>query len=166
MRFLIAVLLYSSVYSNNLIDEKADQSVRDSYFYGSFNLGPAPFPLPGLGLGYRVQNNHFGLDTHVQATSIILAGAVKIQSQALYYFKPNLKSQCYMGLGGSYTKLFNSHSLGSLTSPEFTFGKSYLNKNDSKRHFEVQISWPVFLHEEKTHMTYFPLCVFSYAIGF
>lgn len=165
MKFLITLLLSASLYSNN-IDKEQTQEVNDSYFYGSFNLGPAPIPLPGFGLGYRVQNNHFGLDTHVQGTSIILATVVKVQTQAMYYFNPKLKSQLYMGIGGSYAKILADHDLGSVTSPEFTFGKSYLNENGSRRHLELQVSWPAFLPDAKTHLTYFPLCVFSYGIAF
>jgi hypothetical protein len=166
MKFLIAVLLSTALFSDNSIHKESSSKVNDSYFYGSFNLGPAPLPLPGFGLGYRVQNDHFGLDTHVQLTSVVVVNFLKVQSQALFYFKPKLESQFYMGLGGSYSKLFHSFEDCSLTSPEITFGKCYLNENDSRRHFELQISWPTFFHDEKTHIAYFPLCVFSYGIGF
>lgn len=168
MKFLLSLLLTTSLFSNNDdLKDKAKTEVHDSYFYGSFNLGPAPLPLPGFGLGYRVQNNHFGLDTHTQLSSAIVASLLKVESQALFYFNPKLKSQFYMGLGGSYSKIFHEYDKFSLTSPEITFGKSYLNENNSRRHFELQISWPVFIHgDEKTKFTYFPLCVISYGIGF
>jgi hypothetical protein len=164
--FLASISLYA-----DKDDTKHLDSTRDSYFYGSFNLGPAPIPLPGFGIGFRNQHNHTGVDTHLQLTTIGYASQLKYQAAGLYYFKPNLKSQMYTGLGASASYLFGGANLKKghvIASPEWCFGKTYLNENNQRRYLELQVSFPTFLIDSKKEPKpmYYPLCVFSYGIGF
>lgn len=168
MKKILTFLLSASLYAQTTDEKKVD----DFYGYGTFNLGPAPFPLPGFGLGLRSQNHHIGYDAHLQLTTIGYASQIKWQNSALFYAKPNLKSQFYTGLGGSLNAFFGStkFSKGHLgISPELTFGKSYLNEAESRRFMELQVSWPtcVFgLKDSGTKTIYFPGCVFSFGVGF
>ena len=84
----------------------------------------------------------------------------------MYYFKPNLKSEFYAGFGGSIGRYYGEYTKLNLASPEFIFGKSYLNKDDNRRYVELQVSFPTFISKDENRRVYIPLCVFSYGIGF
>lgn len=170
MKAFVLTLLTGSLIASES-DMPQDPKVKDHYFYGSFNLGPVPFPIPGFGVGYRTQHDHFGLDTHLQLTTIGYGSQLKYQAMGLYYFKPKKTSQFYTGLGASSSILFLKANLKKniwIASPEWSFGKAYLNENQERRYLELQVSFPTFgLAEYKDKKAwYFPLCVFSYGIGF
>jgi hypothetical protein len=166
MKKILLFLSCASLYANNT------EKVEDFYGYSTFNLGPAPIPLPGFGIGLRSQNHKLGYDAHLQLTTVGYLSQLKWQNSALFYITPNLKSQFYTGVGGSLSAFFSSKKVseGYLgLSPEFTFGKSYLNEADKRRFMELQVSWPTTIFGKKQHDTevlYFPGVVFTYGIGF
>lgn len=158
--------------------ETAAVNVTSSIGYFSIGVGPLPVPLPNFGLGYRFQRNHHGFDLSLQAATIVAVTQAKVSLLYDYYFKPNLNSQFYMGLGASASGLFENKKHWKKTtgsfSPELMFGKQYQNEAKDLRFLQLQISFPTFSIKKfperkftgKHHILYMPLVVLSYGICF
>ena len=146
--------------------------VKASYGYVSLGLGPFPIPMPLLGVGGRWQNGHNGFDASIQFISfgrgLTLA---KENIDYLYYFKPNLASQFYVGGGLGFTEVWSHRHMQAFLSPQLVFGKQYTNEAGGVRYFQAQID-PVFLdlnHLHKKHHNRFgtfPAVVISYGVCF
>jgi hypothetical protein len=133
--------------------------IKASYGYYCVGIGPLPFPAPLVGVGGRYQYGHHGFDGSLQASSLLFYNFVKVNANYLYYFKPNLDSQWYIGAGVGLTQPFSSLSArrsGVYVSPQLIIGKQYTNKHGSLRHFQAEISW----------LDEFPVAVISYGISF
>jgi hypothetical protein len=110
-------------------------------------------------VGGRYQNGHHGFDGSLQASSLLFFNFVKVNANYLYYFKPNLDSQWYIGAGAGLTQPFSSLSArrpAVYVSPQLVVGKQYANEHGSLRHFQAEISW----------LDEFPVAVISYGISF
>ncbi len=145
-------------------DAKTATEIHDRSGYVDLGLGPFPLPLPVFGVGYREQWNHHGLDTHLQLATVVHATVLKGSMHYLYYLKPNLASQTYVGGGASVGGLFVKHHDKALFSPEFVVGKQYINEAGDKRFFQAQTSWPTFASNKNP--VYFPMVVLSYGFMF
>ena len=91
--------------------------IQNEFGYVSIGGGPVPFPFPKVGLGYRLQKNHHGMDVSTQFG--VFSGGVS--ALYLYYPHPNLKRQGYKGIG-----LAAGHSLFDnvyYLSPKAVFGR-------------------------------------------
>jgi len=148
--------------------------VEASYGYVSLGLGLGSFPtlLPVFGVGGRFQNGHHGFDGSIQFGSLGRFFTVaKENFNYLYYFKPNLASQFYVGGGVAFTELWEHSHMGVLLSPQAIVGKQYTNKEGGVRYFQVQID-PVFLDLKRMHKegrirgAVSPAVVFSYGLCF
>jgi hypothetical protein len=146
-------------------EQEAPKPVYDHSGYFDVGLGPFPIPLPVFGIGQRMQWDHHGMDLHLLVSTIVAITEVKGTAMYLYYFKPSLASQFYVGGGLGAGGLFpNNHSHAKfLFSPEVVLGKQYTNEAGDKRFFQTEISWPTL---GSHHPFYFPLVVFSYGIMF
>jgi hypothetical protein len=141
--------------------------VTNSYGYFDIGLGPFPLPLPVFGLGYRFQRSHHGMDLSVNATTIIAVTQVKGNWAYLYYPNPNLKSQGYFGFGVGPSLILERHKHPAFClSPEFIFGKDYINDSGDHRFFQAQVSWPTVSFHKKAEAFWFPLVVFNYGFCF
>lgn len=135
--------------------------------YVSLGIGPAPFPLPIFGLGYRAQHNHHGFNTSfnfIALPDLFIAG----KGSALYdyYFNPNKVSQLYLGMGPAIIGGGSSYMGEIFGGAEFVVGKQYLNETGASRFFEVSIDIP-FIDFKRAHSCYpIPLVLFTYGIGF
>ena len=150
-----------------LAQEKETVSGQDLYL--SLGLGPFPIPMPLFGIGTRFQQGHHGADLSLQGITCGRRFSVlKENIDYLYYFKPKLASQFYLGCGVSFTEIFSHRHHETLLSPQLLIGKQYTNKDGDVRFFQAQIE-PVFLDlnriNKKQHWT-FPAVVISYGICF
>jgi hypothetical protein len=133
--------------------------VEASYGYYCVGIGPLPFPAPLVGVGGRYQYGHHGFDGSLQASSLLFFNVVKVNANYLYYFKPNLDSQWYIGAGVGLTQPFSAliaRRPGPYVSPQLVVGKQYTNERGNPRHFQAEISW----------LDEFPVAVISYGISF
>jgi hypothetical protein len=146
-------------------EQKQPNAIHDRSGYVDLGLGPLPALLPVFGVGYREQWGHHGLDNHLQVATVVQATALKGSSHYLYYFKPNLASQFYVGGGASVGGVFIKHGRDKfIVSPDLVVGKQYKNEAGDKRFFQAQTSWPTFTQTGK--VTYFPIVVLSYGFMF
>lgn len=139
--------------------------------YGELGLGPFPLPVPVFGLGYREQIGHHGWDLSLKVSTVVCATHLKGSLIHHYYFKPDLRSQFYVGAGASMGALFGHHDWDStaLASPEFVFGKQYLTQTGGLRFFQAQASFPTLTFNRKHHKSepfWMPLVVLSYGVLF
>jgi hypothetical protein len=149
------------------------EAVKASYGYVSLGLGPFPIPMPLLGVGGRYQNGHHGFDGSLQFFTLGRSFTIaKENFDYLYYFKPNLASQFYVGGGLGVTEIFSQGRTRAFLSPQIILGKQYTNKAGDVRYFQAQID-PVFLDLNKVHrrehhhmVGTFPAVVLSYGICF
>lgn len=159
--------------------EESSKTVQQKFGYFSAGLGPFPIPLPAFSAGFRAQSGHNGIDTSLQAQTIVFATGLKGNVLYLYYPKPNKLSQFYMGggIGPGYVFIHGSRfhdNPGFLLSSEFVFGKQYRNETDDLRFFQLQVSFPTFEFYKhsmswKFHTSgpvFFPFTIISYGIGF
>jgi len=138
------------------------EPIKDSYRYFCVGIGPLPIPAPLIGIGGRFQKGHHGFDGSLQVSSLLLVSMAKVNMNYLYYFKPNLDSQFYLGAGLS---LIGASSLTSdkgyvYPAPQFVIGKQYTTKKGSKRHFQAEVTPWLFKGGV------FPTVVLSYGFGF
>lgn len=142
-------------------------SVKRSDGYVSFGLGPLPIWLPAFGVGGRFQDGHHGCDISGQVSTVVAVTAVKENVSYLYFFKPSLASQFYVGGGASVTEVFGRHSSTQvLASPEFTFGKEYTNEAGDRRFFQLQVDFPLIQINHHGRTTAFPAALLSYGLCF
>jgi len=165
-------LLSTSLIFADAIPETYNETpaVTSNKAYVSLGLGPFPIPMPLFGIGGRFQNGHHGADISIQGVSFGRGFSVlKENVDYLYYFKPKLASQFYMGAGLSFTEVFSRKRCQSYLSPQFVIGKQYTNDDNDVRFFQAQIE-PVFLDLNKVHKKQswgtFPAVVISYGICF
>lgn len=145
----------------------ATETVKSQHGYVSMGAGPLPFPIPLFGIGGRFQHGHHGADLSIQGVTFGSGFSIlKENVDYLYYFKPKLASQFYMGAGVSATEFFSHGKVSTTLSPQFLFGKQYTNENQDVRFFQAQIE-PVFFSLKGHHrMTTFPSVILSYGICF
>ena len=173
-KIIALTLLVGSLFASETPTPEVPPKVESSMGYFEIGLGPFPLPLPAFGLGYRMQNGHHGLDLPLQVSTIVSITQIKGSILYEYYFKPNLKSEFYVGGGLGTSGLFTHkfHKAQLLLSPEFVVGKQYINEAGDTRFMQAQISWPTFAvytsshHKKVSHPFWMPLVVFSYGMGF
>lgn len=161
----------ASIMQAPALAQTESQPVEASYGYISLGLGPFPIPAPLLGIGGRYQKGHHGFDGSLQFFTLGKYFTIaKENFNFLYYFKPNLASQFYVGGGIGFTEIFEHH-FDAYVSPQLVLGKQYTNEAGDVRFFQVQID-PVFVrlnHAEGNfhrNIATFPAVVLSYGICF
>lgn len=73
--------------------------VQNAFTHLDLGLGPFPLPLPSFALGHRNQWGHHGFNAALFVSTVVYITQLKASMAYLRYFKPNLKSQFYAGLG-------------------------------------------------------------------
>lgn len=163
--------------------------IENSFGYLNVGVGPLPELVPSFGIGYRAQKDHHGFDLSGSIAKTWTQTTARASVLYNYFFKPNLKSEFYAGLGmgikGVHEKtdfVNNSHVA---VYPEFVFGKQYRNETNCQRFFQMQIGFPIFAldkivkktwtHHKSSYSisyptsyktSYIPEVIFSYGIGF
>jgi hypothetical protein len=139
--------------------------------YISLGIGPLPIPMPLFGVGGRFQSGHHGADLSFQGITWGSSNSTILKENIdyLYYFKPNLSSQFYMGAGVSFTEFDPFRKCQTFLSPQLLVGKQYTNESGDVRFFQAQIE-PVYAHLNKTHskhwLSTFPSVILTYGICF
>lgn len=152
-------------------ETQTTKSVSGQNGYVTLGLGPFPIPMPIFGIGGRFQSNHHGVDFSLQFVSFGSEFTLlKENLDYLYYFKPKIASQFYMGFGLSATEIISRRGkCNSYLSPQVLIGKQYTNTDGDIRFFQAQIE-PLFLDLNKVHKKQswgtFPAVVISYGICF
>lgn len=144
--------------------------VRQNTTYLSLGFGPI-FLVPVLGINQRIQSGHHGADFSFQFSTIIEGSYLKTNLLYHYYFKPNLRSQSYLGVGMGPGCLFTDNKTYYTLSPGLVFGKQYQNETSNSRFIQAQLSIPTFyLKQSKSFkhikMFEYPLLVLTYGLGF
>lgn len=150
-------------------EESRKEEVNAQFPYISLGLGPAPFPLPIFGGGYRAQWDHYGLNGAINAATIYSATGAKASLIFDYYPKPNLASQFYFGIGPAVGVGFvkDSHKTGVGFASEFVFGKQYRNETGDIRFAEVTVDFPCGVSRKHGLRGYaIPIVIFNYGVGF
>jgi hypothetical protein len=154
------------------LKESETTPVTASFGYISLGLGPFPIPAPLLGFGGRYQKGHNGVDGSLQFFTVGKSFTIaKENIDYLYYFKPNLASQFYVGGGLGFTEIISHGHFKAYLSPQVVLGKQYTNEAGDVRYFQAQID-PVFLDlnsvikNKHRHVGTFPAIVLSYGICF
>jgi hypothetical protein len=162
----------SMMQASSAMAQNETEAVKATYGYVNLGLGPFPIPLPIFGVGGRFQNGHHGFDGSLQFISFGSGFTLlKENFDYLYFFKPNLASQFYVGGGASVTEVISRGRVQAYLSPQVVLGKQYTNKAGDVRYFQVQID-PVFLdlnhayQHRHTCVGTFPCVIFSYGICF
>lgn len=124
--------------------------VKAAYGYVSLGLMAIPYPIPLVGVGGRYQKGHHGVDGSIQFFTHRGTTLMKENINYLYYFKPNLASQYYLGGGiGSMQAWSDSrgddHLWGITLTPQLLFGKQYKTKALGVHYIQIQVD-PVFIH--------------------
>ncbi|MBS0614966.1 MAG: hypothetical protein JSR58_00250 [Verrucomicrobia bacterium] len=163
---MIKLGLATLLMAGALLGEEATAPVTSSKGYLDIGLGPCPVPLPNFGIGYRGQQNHNGFDFSLNAATVVHATQIKGAALYQYFFKPNLKSQFYVGGGPALSYAFTSKGHVWLLAPEVVFGKQYQNEAGDTRFMQVSVEWPTFALERHHTIVKFPLVYFTYGIMF
>lgn len=160
--------------------------IEDSFGYLNVGIGPLPVLFPSFGIGYRAQKDHHGFDISGSIAKTVIGATGRAAVVYNYFFKPNLQSQFYAGLGlgikAGHLEVVKSHVA---VYPEIVFGKQYKNDTNCQRFFQMQIGFPVFAldkvvkktwnHRKSSYSIYYPISyktsyvpevIFSYGIGF
>ncbi|MDR2539932.1 MAG: hypothetical protein LBC45_05015 [Chlamydiales bacterium] len=163
--------------------------VENSFGYLNVGVGPLPELIPSLGIGYRAQKDHHGFDLSGSIAKTWMQTTVRAGILYNYFFKPNLESEFYAGLGigmkGVREKALPQDNSYVAIYPELVFGKQYKNETNCQRFFQMQIGFPVFALDKIVKKTwthrrssysvsyptsyktsYVPEIIFSYGIGF
>lgn len=161
--------------------------VENAFGYLNVGVGPLPELVPSLGIGYRVQKDHHGFDLSGSIANTKLDTTTRASVLYNYFFKPNLATEFYAGVGigikGQHFK--ESSNTQFAVYPEIVFGKQYKNETNCQRFFQMQIGFPVFAldkivkktwtHRKSSYSfsyptsyktSFVPEVIFSYGIGF
>ena len=152
-----------------LLATEEQTPVTNQYGYLNLGLGPAPLPIPQFGGGYRFQNGSHGFDANVQLSTVVQWTGVKVGLDYLYYLKPDLQKQFYVGVGPAVLGLFEKRDDARVAlAPELIFGKQYTSDTGSQRHFQANMMWPTMELQSKhsSRVLWYPVVSFSYGWGF
>lgn len=164
MKYIL--ILLAIITGTAFANESVKENPTSQFPYVSLGIGPAPVPLPVFGVGYRAQWGHHGVNALVNASTVYYITGVKGSVLYNYYFKPNLDSQFYFGVGPAVGGLFsNKRAHGYGGAAEFSFGKQYRNQTGDVRFFEAEFDFPLVV-DHKPHFVAYPVVVLNYGIGF
>lgn len=142
--FLIPLLLAAEMLcadsSSLTIDPPSSEFLKNRHVY--FDLGTM-YILPQLGVGFRQQNGYWGYDLALKGSAIPLAIGCGPMGQSavwlpwvsggarlLYYPKPNLESQWYIGAGVTSPYF-------AMVWPNLVFGKSYQKATEKNQFWQI-----------------------------
>lgn len=131
---LAGTALLSAEETNNV------EEVEQSYGYYGFSGGfPSIFTFS---MGQRTQSGHHGLDAGIGVTPLLFAIEGHGYLNYLYFPKPNLDSQIYMGLGsqiGGGALVYDWDYAIGFIKPQLIFGKEYTIYKNEKRFIQAEL---------------------------
>lgn len=150
---ILCIFCIKSVYAHE--QEKQSHHVHELRGYGLVGLTAAPAIALDLGLGFRFQYGHVGLDVVYDNAALFAKANVwhyhysnrrpamseifsrhvssKITPSLLIYPHPNLASEWYVGLGTEFGFITRyPYSAFHFFAPEYIVGKKYINAAGKK----------------------------------
>ena len=127
--FCLSILSVPMLYAEAKENKLPDLPIKQKYTY--FEAGLSYICCPTLGFGKRIQKAQNGADFKLQI-SCMLPYCTFINGMAsakwLFFPKPNLKKQAYIGLGGHTGYTLCEGLYGPFIGPNFTLGVSSLKR--------------------------------------
>ena len=136
-----------------------------SYF---FQLPYDPIPFPQLGAGYRYQDRSNGFDLNLHFTTNYEIASAKLGFDYIFYPKPSLNKQFYLGVGPAIGAIFindRNWKYPLVFSPEILFGKEYIGSDGYPCHWQANVVWAINLPLMGMIRPY-PFISVSYAWGY
>lgn len=141
--FFSLIHLHGDEFVSQLTEPHLEEPKEVNDKYGYFTYG---FGLPGifgLNLGMRNQHHHHGYEFGIGAVPLVVVYEFHTFASYLYYPKPALDSQFYLGLGlrAGYANLTEQKLKrgAGYIAPGMIFGKSY-QADSGTRFFQVAFS--------------------------
>ena len=161
----IVLILFLCASVSLFADEQPEVTrVDQSYGYYAFGVG---FPLIfSIDVGKRVQHNHVGWEAGIGVVPFIIINEVHVYFSNLYYPRPNLKSQYYLGISAEFGHIFDVfYNPGSapLFTPKLLLGKEFTTKKNKKRFIQINLGAA---HLTRVGVRIFPDISLKYAIEF
>lgn len=136
------------------------------YRYVSLGVGPIIF-IPNIGIGYRKRYSQFGWDTALSFSTIGYAHQLSGHFVGHYYLSPLDSTPTYLGLGVIGSGVITNQKKGGVTlSPDFVFGKEFIQSDDSRHFVEMHVAVPSLWMNKRIGGMYFPLMYIKYGISF
>ena len=136
---LAGTTLLSAEETNNI------EEVEQSYGYYGFSGG---FPnIFTFSVGQRTQSGHHGLDAGIGVTPLLYVLEGHGYLNYLFFPKPNLDSQVYVGLGsqvGGVTLVYSGDYTVGFIKPQLIFGKEYTICKNEKRFIQAELGGAYF----------------------
>ena len=124
-KFILTFLLFSACAFANDLSDDSPPSDEANYWYASAG---AVFVVPKLAIGHRYQNGKIGGD--VSLTYALVSSG--LQYNFLFFPKPNIKKEWYLGLsGGAHILMSDNDSRKLIPSVGILSGFQFM----TKRHF-------------------------------
>jgi len=139
-KIIIALLLSAStagLYGEE-IPKKQSEEVTNKYNYTGIGAGLPTFLA--LKFGHREQYGHNGFEYGIGMTPLIVVTEFHAFASYLYYPKPNLISQSYVGLGVKAGGMMKKHhgKFGYIA-PGVIVGKEYVTSSKGRRFLQVAL---------------------------
>ena len=148
--------------SANIAGLYGEEQVTNTYNYAGFGAGLPTFL--SLKIGHREQVGHHGFEYGVGMTPLIVVTEFHGFASYLYYTKPNLDSQTYLGVGlkaGGFMK--KHHGKFGYVAPGFLIGKEFVTNTGSRRFMQVAVGVGA---QTKKGFKNFSSISFSYGFAF
>jgi hypothetical protein len=168
---LTMTLLCASLFGDEPLQPK---TVSNAFPYVDLGLGPLPIPCPVVGVGGRFQQGHLGFDLSLQMTTTVVLTAIKENIDLIFYPKPKLESQFYLGMGvGTLQLLERRGYVQGFISPQLLVGNEFTTKHGARRYLQARIDCPLirqdWMSSEKYHGKrnhFLTSIIFSYGFCF
>lgn len=173
---IVSAILFSSCFCTTIFanEERSLQKKQFGYVDLGVTLSAVSYPylLPMFGGGYRYQNGYHGCDINLHLSTVMIETSIKGAIDYLYYPKPDISNQYYVGLGAAFIEninIFYCVSYRNALAPELIFGKEYLSGKNKPRFLQVSLMCPFEYDSYHSHVYFFqrgPEISFSYGWGF
>ncbi|MGL5264146.1 MAG: hypothetical protein ACRDAI_06200 [Candidatus Rhabdochlamydia sp.] len=150
--------------SQEVQDEKQNDycCVENSFGYLNIGIrGPLSQLAPSFGIGYRAQKDHHGFDVSGSIDYFHDRTTARLNVLYNYFFKPNLESQFFAGLGLEAKAVYVHGDSCAFPCPIFAIGQEFKTKAGSQRIVQLKVICP----DEYVPLP-LPEVILSYGFGF
>lgn len=121
-KIILGLLITAS--GTTFCNEEPSTEVKNSFPYWGVGVGIPT--LASVKFGNRMQTNHHGFDYGIGLTPLIIVTEGHIFGSYIFYPKPNLDSQMYVGVGLRMGGFFNSRHKFGYIAPGVMIGKEFV----------------------------------------
>jgi hypothetical protein len=164
IRKFLLLLFFPALLLGNLY---VNPEQKEAFPYVDLGLGPL-VPAPTIGVGYRLQSEKQGFDLAARLSTVVVWNVFKLSALYLYYPRPNLDSQFYVGLGGATEWVHWSSEVHWGVSAEWIVGKQFTNRSCQRRFWQIQTGLPTYFFQpiDAHYWNILPFATFSYGFIF